>query len=129
VAVKHDEAIMDELGGMDAIRERLLATRADIVALYERDVKAGQGASHEASDDLVDRANNSYERELMFSLSNGERDSLILIEEALARLDDGLYHVCVKCTRSIGSARLKAVPSTRYCIECQELAEQGLLDE
>ena len=129
MAVKRGGAVVDELGGMDAIRERLLATRSEIVALYEHDVKAGQGASHEASDDIVDRANNSYERELMFSLSNGERDSLILIEEALARLDDGLYHVCVKCTQPIGYARLKAVPSTRYCIECQELAEQGLLED
>ncbi len=127
--VKHDDGLIDDLGGEQAIRERLLTHRKELMELYVHDLRAGQGASDEASDDIVDRANNAYERELMFSLSNGERDTLIMIDEALARLDKGQYGTCSACSKPIGSPRLQAVPSARYCIDCQELAEQGLLDD
>lgn len=117
-----------ELGGPDAIRERLLARRGEIMALYEHDVRAGQEAADEGSDDIVDRANNAYNRELLFSLSDGERATLLRIEEALERIDQGLYGVCANCEQSIGSGRLKAMLWAYYCIHCQELSERGMLD-
>ena len=56
-----------------AIRERLLSQRQEILDLYKHDLRVGQEASDEASEDLVDRANNAYQREFMFKLSVGER--------------------------------------------------------
>lgn len=120
---------IEELGGTEAVRQMLESHRNEILALYEQDVRAGQEASDEGSDDVVDRANNAYSRELLFSLSDGERHTLLRIEEALQRLDQGVYGVCANCQRDIRSGRLKAVPWARYCIDCQELAEKGMLEE
>ena len=120
---------IDELGGVDVIRKLLLHHRDEILAMYEHDVKAGQEASDEGSDDIVDRANNAYSRELLFSLSDGERHTLLRIEEALQRLEGGTYGVCRNCAAEIRPGRLKAMPWARYCIDCQELAEKGMLDE
>ena len=120
---------IDELGGSDAVRETLNAHRNEILKQYEHDVRAGQEASDEGSDDVVDRANNAYSRELLFSLSDGERHTLLRIEEALERLDQGVYGVCANCRQDIRAGRLKAVPWARYCIDCQELAEKGMLEE
>ena len=120
---------IDELGGSDAVRETLNAHRNEILKQYEHDVRAGQEASDEGSDDVVDRANNAYSRELLFSLSDGERHTLLRVEEALQRVESGAYGVCINCGNEIRSGRLRAVPWARYCIDCQELAEKGMLEE
>ena len=120
---------IDELGGLDAVRTTLTQQRDEILKLYEHDVRAGQEASDEGSDDVVDRANNAYSRELLFSLSDGERQTMLRIEEALHRVEQGVYGTCTNCQREIKAGRLKAVPWARYCIDCQELAEKGMLEE
>jgi DnaK suppressor protein len=120
---------VDELGGIDVIRRLLSTQRDEILAMYDRDVKAGQEASDEGSDDIVDRANNAYSRELLFSLSDGERHTLLRIEEALKRTESGAYGICTNCGNEIRPGRLKAMPWARYCIDCQELAEKGMLEE
>jgi DnaK suppressor protein len=113
----------------DAIRERLLQQRQEILNLYKQDVRAGQESTDDGTEDIVDRANNSYNRELMFSISDGERILLLQIEEALKRMDEGAYGRCANCGKSISLPRLEAVPWTRFCIDCQEMAEKGLLSE
>lgn len=113
---------------LDGIRERLLAQRQEITDMYRSDVQAGKNAQDEQTDDIVDRANNSYNRELMFSLSDNERGMLLLLDKALARLEDGTYGSCTNCGREIGEPRLEAVPWAGFCIQCQELSEQGLLE-
>jgi DnaK suppressor protein len=128
VAAEHQKDIK-KLGGLDAVRERLLVQRGEILAMYEHDVRAGQEASDEGTEDIVDRANNAYSRELMFALSDGERTTLLKIEEALVRIEAGSYGVCTNCGRAIGAGRLQAMPWARYCIDCQELAEKGMLEE
>ena len=120
---------IDELGGVDVVRRLLSTHRDEILAMYEHDVKAGQEASDEGSDDIVDRANNAYSRELLFSLSDGERHTLLRIEEALRRTESGTYGICTNCGNEIRPGRLKAMPWARYCIDCQELAEKGMLEE
>jgi RNA polymerase-binding transcription factor len=116
-------------GGNDVLRQQLLRQRQEIVDLYQRDLRAGQASADEGTDDIVDRANNSYNREFLFSLSNNERQMLMLVDEALARMDDGAYGNCTNCGQQISRLRLEAVPWARFCIDCQELKEKGLLDE
>jgi DnaK suppressor protein len=110
-------------------RSLLMDQREQIMSLYEHDLKVGQTASDEGTEDIVDRANNSYNREFMFALSDTERQILLEIDEAIERLDNGNYGTCLNCEESIPRARLKAVPWTRYCIDCQEQAEQGIAVE
>jgi DnaK suppressor protein len=129
VATKAPKTHLDELGGAEAVRDVLVGHRDRILAMYEKDVRAGQEASDEGSDDVVDRANNAYSRELLFSLSDSERHTLLRVEEALQRLESGTYGVCINCGNEIRSGRLRAVPWARYCIDCQELAEKGMLEE
>jgi DnaK suppressor protein len=113
----------------EKFRAKLLAARDEILSQYERDVRQGQESAEEASQDIVDRATSSYNREFMFSLSGNERETLIQIERALERLGDGTYYDCDNCGQPIARKRLEAVPWTHYCIDCQELKEQGLLEE
>jgi DnaK suppressor protein len=114
--------------GYDALRERLLQQKREIVSMYKQDVRAGQESADDGTEDIVDRANNSYNRELMFSLSDGERQLVLQIDAALRRMDEGTYGRCANCGQTIAAPRLEAVPWARFCIDCQELAEKGLLE-
>jgi len=51
-----------------------------------------------------------------------------MVDGELARLRQGSFGECVSCGKEINAKRLEAVPWTRHCIECQEKAEQGLLE-
>ncbi len=47
-----------------------------------------------------------------------QRD-LVLVDAALARLDNGAYGVCAACGRPIDPDRLEALPWAMYDLECQ----------
>lgn len=113
--------------GHAALRKQLESQRLEILSLYEHDLRVGQQPSDEGSEDLVDRANASYNREFMFTLSDTERQILQEIDRALKRLDDGSYGRCMHCEEAIPKPRLQAVPWTRYCVDCQERVEQGVV--
>lgn len=110
-------------------REKLERKRQEILDMYARDLRSGQEASDDNTDDLVDRANNAISRELMFSLSDGERQLLLQVEDALTRMTSGAYGRCVHCGQPIAAPRLEALPWAKYCIDCQELQEKGLLED
>ena len=43
-------------------------------------------------------------------------------------VEDDEYGLCQNCEKSINQKRLAAIPWARYCLDCQELVEKGLLD-
>jgi DnaK suppressor protein len=96
--------------------------------MYKQDLRAGQESADDGTEDIVDRANNAYNRELMFSLSDAERNTLLQIENALKRMDEGSYGRCANCGKNIALPRLEALPWARFCVDCQELAEKGMLE-
>jgi DnaK suppressor protein len=112
------------------LRAALVAKRDEVMQLYESDVRAGlKGASSDGNEDIVDLANSAYNRELSFAISDSERELLQQIDEALKRVDEGTFGACRSCGEPIASPRLRAIPWARYCIDCQELEERGLLRE
>ncbi len=40
------------------------------------------------------------------------------LEQALARLNQGLYGVCVQCGRPIHAERLAVLPDAKRCVDC-----------
>jgi len=111
------------------LKAQLDLARQQIVDLYDHDLRAGKESSQEESDDLVDRANSSYNRELMFSLSDNERQQLLLIDGALQRMEAGNYGYCLHSGQPLAFARLKAVPWARFSVGVQEQLEKGFLRE
>ena len=79
--------------------------------------------------DPVDLAVKNYSKNVMLAVSENESRQLALIDQALLRIDDDEYGSCQNCDKEINPKRLAAIPWARYCLDCQELLEQGLLDE
>jgi DnaK suppressor protein len=108
---------------------RLQEHRKALLGMVERTEDYGREADMEISQDPADKASSSYTKELLFSQSTNERQTLRLIDEAIERIAEGNYGECVNCGNDIQIKRLEAIPWARYCIKCQELQEQGLLAE
>lgn len=79
--------------------------------------------------DPVDLAVRNYSKNVQLAVSENESRQLALIDQALMRLDDNEYGFCQNCEKAVNPKRLAAIPWARYCLDCQQLLEQGLLDE
>lgn len=110
-----------------AHEDALRAKQRELIDSYQRDKAAGNASPDDGIQDLADKAASAYSKELNFSLSDGERNLLMLIDEAFNRMNDGSYGTCTNCGATIGEKRLQAVPWTPFCIDCQELQEKGML--
>ena len=107
----------------DALRQK----QTQLLDSFERDKQAGNSQPDDGIQDLADKAASAYSKELNFSLSDTERHMLVEIDEALTRIRSGEYAICQNCGTTIGEKRLNAIPWTPHCIDCQELAEKGML--
>jgi DnaK suppressor protein len=108
------------------IKERLLNERA----LLTEKLK-GNDLSIDDSEtpDPVDLAVRNYSKNVMLAVSENESRQLVLVDEALLRVEDDEYGLCQNCEKAINQKRLAAIPWARYCLDCQELVEKGLLDD
>ena len=75
--------------------------------------------------DEGDRATTSQTRELLFRQTLHNRSLLAAVEEALARVEAGIFGECLNCGQEIGIKRLEAIPWVDYCIICKGLIEGG----
>lgn len=69
---------------------------------------------------MADMASDDYERDFSLGRATAEQRILYVIDEALKRIEDGSYGYCQSCNKKISKQRLKALPYTPLCIECQK---------
>ncbi len=70
--------------------------------------------------DVADQASSDTEAELQIRLHQTDGRLMRAIEEAVVRVKQGTYGVCVTCGHAISKARLNAVPWTHHCRDCKE---------
>ncbi len=108
-------------------KKKLLAKQDELSRLVTKSEQDGREADEEATQDIADKAANSYTKEFLFHQSDENRRLLLLVNEALDRVKNGSYGLCVACGEEVQVKRLEAVPWARHCIECQEKQDQGVL--
>ena len=74
--------------------------------------------------DPNDAATQEEEFRLELRTRDRERKLIIKIDQALQRVDDGLYGYCEETGEPIGIKRLEARPIATLCIEAQERHER-----
>lgn len=116
---------MNELN-LEEIKANLIAERE---ILLEKLKGNDLSVDDTETPDPVDLAVRNYSKNVMLAVSENESRQLILIDEALMRIEDEEYGLCQNCEKPINPKRLLAIPWARYCLECQELVEQGLIEE
>ncbi len=114
---------------LDAFKKRLEDRQRELRQNVSRNEQDGRAADMDTAQDIADRASSSYTKEFLFHQSSNERQTLQMVENALGRIREGTFGECINCGNEINAKRLEAVPWTRYCIECQEKLEKGLLEQ
>jgi DnaK suppressor protein len=61
--------------------------------------------------------------ELALKLGDRESQMVADIDQALLRMKEGSYGICVRCNQPIDERRLEALPTARYDSGCQTLIE------
>lgn len=108
------------------IKEKLLVERDLLIEKLKGNDLSVDDAE---TPDPVDLAVRNYSKNVMLAVSENESKQLALIDEAVLRIDDDEYGLCQNCEKEINPKRLAAIPWARYCLDCQELLEKGLLDD
>ena len=114
---------------LDYFKKRLETRQQELRRTVTRTEQDGRSADEDSTQDIADKAANSYNKEFLFHQSNADRQLLQMVENALARIREGSFGECISCGKEINAKRLEAVPWTRYCIACQEKMEQGSLEQ
>ena len=106
---------------LSALKEMLLRKRGEILVASTGtrplpasvDVNSRQG-------DLADQASGNNEVHIQLKLKQTDAKILQAIEEALYRMEKGVYGICRDCGEPIAPARLEDIPWTRVCIRCNQ---------
>ncbi|NLF31025.1 MAG: hypothetical protein GX591_09085 [Planctomycetes bacterium] len=106
-------------GDLEELRERLIEKRRELLG-HITDISSAVSRSMEGSRDnseLPEQAIDTEHIELNAGLYSSQRAELREVEEALARIEDGTYGICLATGKPISISRLRARPWAKYCID------------
>ncbi|MCH2169992.1 RNA polymerase-binding protein DksA [Myxococcota bacterium] len=108
----------------ERFRKILMEQREQLMGNAKR---AMSGDIHVDPDDFPDEIDTaSSEVNLQFTgrLREREQGLLTKIDEALNKIESGVYGECANCGEDIGVKRLKARPVAELCIDCKSEQEK-----
>jgi len=81
-------------------------------------------ARHEGmSTNWTEQATERENDEVLDSLGNASKSELLMIDNAIKRMETNEYFVCSACGNDISLPRLELLPYTNLCIDCAEKQE------
>ncbi len=106
-----------------AHKKKLLEAKNQIIRKIDQTFGESKDVETDVAQDLADKAESSYTKEFLLSLTDTERRQLRQIDDALRTLDSGSYGLCQNCGQPISKKRLEALPWATLCINCQQKRE------
>jgi RNA polymerase-binding transcription factor DksA len=94
--------------------------RLDQIARIAAEGQANGDRPHDPLDASADTARD----EVTAALALAARQALDDIEAALERIHAGRYGTCLTCRVPIPLDRLRVIPQTSYCVDCQRWSER-----
>jgi len=118
-------------------RELLLSLRARVRGDVEQMTsealdRNGEGTESKSPTHLAELGTETYEQDFALRRVENEQELLDEIDQALARIENGTYGLCLSCVESgistakaqIPKARLRVIPYARNCVECERKRER-----
>jgi DnaK suppressor protein len=102
------------------VYERLLVTKLEQLSASRGRAETVVPGAGDRQGNRADQANSNIEAQLQIRLHQADGRQLRAIEEALVRVKQRTYGVCVSCGNLISKARLNAVPWTHQCGNCKD---------
>lgn len=110
---------------MNRIRQQLICRLDRLQGTACRTVSDMKNSGEHCADPM-DHAALEHDRQVELTIRGREWNAILEIQEAIRRMDQGLFGTCVICGSTIAERRLLAEPTTRLCRDCQELAESHI---
>lgn len=103
----------------EELKKKLLDLRGDLMNDVTHNSESTKQMGSDGVQDIGDVSANTYNRQILLSLNDGQRAQLTDIDDALDRIKDGEYGVCTECGDEIAFKRLEVRPQAKYCIDCK----------
>lgn len=109
----------------------LQSAKANMMLLVDKESGDYVGDDLSYASHMAEQGTDEMEREKNYMFVQRDEKYLGYIEEALTRIDQGTYGVCIDCLEEpknycktcplIPKERLEIVPITQHCIECKNI--------
>lgn len=122
---------------LDEFKQLLLTLRArirgDVQQMQDEALdRPDNGGDSKSPTHLAELGTETYEQDFALRRVENEQEVLEEIDEALKRVEDGSYGLCLACQEQgktpakslIPKARLKVIPYAKNCVECERKREE-----
>ena len=103
----------------------MVTNQQELLTLIQTTQSAERNTTESNFSNEIDMASDLEGREMMFQLTSRDRSELKRIQDAIYKIDHGIYGRCEGCSKKISAKRLKILPLSSLCIECKEAMEQA----
>ena len=112
------------VNGMDASspRARLIKRKSEITMTLRHVEFEQQNLAARAMS--MDRDSHASRLDLLRYLSDWYSREIILVMQALKRIERNSYGTCVGCDSAIASQRLAIFPEAEFCADCEEFQQR-----
>jgi len=121
-ATKSKKKLSPRESKIQHIKKTLLMQRNALLSEAEEALNALPGQT--IFPDMGDQASAEIDRSFMLRLRGREQRLLKKIEQAIEKIDSGVYGICDVCGEEITVQRLEARPVTTMCIFCKTEQEE-----
>lgn len=101
---------------LEHFKQILVARKDDItkrINAIDKDIK-----HEDMSSNWTEQATERENDEVLESLGNASEQELVMINNALKRIDSSEYFICSNCGEDIPPERLELLPFTSHCVNC-----------
>jgi RNA polymerase-binding transcription factor DksA len=102
------------------VRSQLVALLAELEQRFHKITDNITHANEPLSHDFEEQATELENSEVVDFLGNFTRDEIAQVRQAIKRIDEGDYGMCVECGEPVNPERLKILPFIGTCIHCAE---------
>ncbi len=106
-------------------RDEILQELGYIKESSKNQNKETSGTDSTYSIHMADHGTDEEQREKAYYHASRENKYLLYLEDALTRIEDGSYGMCIGCAQEIPKERLEAVPHTQLCVPCKMKEKQA----
>lgn len=106
-------------GRFAQVKAQLIKMRNDLLEDVSESYEACREMGQDGVPDIGDMSSVAYSRDVLFNLSETQRQRIHDITLALEQIEKGEYGICMSCSEEISPRRMEVRPFSRYCIDCK----------
>jgi len=104
------------MSDLEYFKQKLITRKDEVtkrINSIDKDIK-----HEDMSSNWTEQATERENDEVLESLGNASEEELIMINNALKRIESGEYFLCSICGEEIPAARLELLPFSSHCVNC-----------